>query len=155
MARVQVWPVFFMAGAVAFGAISPSTSAIAEDEEKGLCAQVVEEVEANPALQAQLDALVAQGVDAGAATQALLQAGFPISAVVNRVIAEFGASDQDVVRSVVNAAVFETQQFGVHFIRTGAACAHADIVAVNQAIRIGLANLSGISQTDGIKASPN
>jgi hypothetical protein len=155
MTRVKSWSAFLIAAPMGFGALLPSTSAIAADEQVGLCGQVVEQVEANPELKSQMDELIAQGADAGAVTRALLQAGFPLSAVVNQVIAAFGAADRELVESVVEAAVFETQQFGVSFIRAGAACAGADIAAVNQAIRTGLANMSGVSQTAGEPASPN
>ena len=74
---------------------------------------------------------------------------------LDQVLATFGTEVANTVREVVTAAVFETKSVGVTAVRAGALCAGSNPRTVEQAIRHAIANLSGVSETDGVKASPN
>ena len=152
MAKQQLWSACLLAGLALYAAPLPVN---AEDEAKGRCARIAEQVAENTALQAEIAAKQEEGIGAANMTHELLQADFPPSLVVNQVLAAFGITESSTIREVVTAAVFETQSIGVTAIRAGALCAGADPTTVEQAIRHAIANFSGITETDGIKASPN
>lgn len=155
MATPRIWSAYLLAGSLGLALCAATTPVSAQEEDKGMCARIAEEVAENAALQAEISAKQTQGVSAADMTHELLQAGFPPSQVVNQVLTAFGTEEANTVREVVSAAVFETKSVGVTAVRAGAVCAGADTRTVEQAIRHAIANLSGVSETDGIKASPN
>jgi len=155
MATPRRWPAYLLAGSAALALWSAAVPLTAQQEDEGVCARIAEEVAENAALQAEITAKQEQGVSAADMTHELLQAGFPPAQVVNQVLAAVGTSEANTVREVVTAAVFETKSVGANAVRAGALCAGADPRTVEQAIRHAIANLSGVSETDGIKASPN
>jgi len=154
MAKLRHWSACLLAGSVGL-ALWTTVHANDQDPGKGMCARIAEEAAENPALEAAIQARQEQGVGAADITHDLLQAGFPPSQVVNRVLEAFGTAPANTVREVVSAAVFETKSVGVTAIRSGALCAGSDPRTIEQAIRHAIANLSSVSETDGIRASPN
>ena len=155
MATPRLWSAYLLAGSVGLALCAATAPVGAQERDKGSCAKIAEEVAQNAALQAEIAAKQAQGLSAADMTHELLQAGLPPSQVVNQVLAAFGTEEANTVREVVTAAVFETKSVGIPAVRAGAVCAGADTTTVAQAIAQAIANLSGVTETDGIKASPN